>query len=397
MPTATKVETVSLQGVLVPQTSINPRAFFEQTQRLNVRQKTFAFGGFGTNENVQILQTGILSKLRIKFSGTLTVTLAAGTCATTMGWPYNLLKKVKFAANGQSQLINLSGWQLKHRQFMERSDSNDRGVAKSVGGTGAGTARTQGTLSGNNESWGVGQGTTAIVGAPTVYDVDLLWEIPVSFDQVFLHGAVFCQTSSTDLNLALEISPQAELFTLTGAATAVIAGSFVIEAILFEIPQGPNGDVIVPDLSMFHSLIGNRSPGQVVGANEVRLSGQGVGRQLMRTWFQTMNGATPAPLAVNDVSYGQIGWRYGGNTTPEIWQDGLVVAQHNESQFGVDFGSLQGVAILDWCSEHALRDTIDEGSATELRLLIEIANGIVPASMAVEYVQETMFSGAVGA
>jgi hypothetical protein len=191
---------------------------------------------------------------------------------------------------------------------------------------------------------------------------------------------------------------QSELFTLTGAATAALAGSFVVEAVLFTIPQGPDGSVLVPDLSMFHSIIATRS-GTVpsVGTNEVRLAGQGVGRQLMRVWFQTLNGATPAPLAMNDTNYGQIGWRYGGNDTPEQWQDGLVVALNNESLFGVDFGSQQGFGVLDWSSEHALRDTIDEGAATELRLLIDIASGVVLASPAIEYVQETMFSGAVGA
>lgn len=395
--TQTPVQTVSLQGVLVPQTSIQPELFFRATQRLNVRQQTFTFGGFGTTQNVPILQTGIVSKLRIKFEGTLTVTLGGGTAATTMAWPYNLLKRIRFSANGQSNLINASGWQLKARQFMERSDSNDRGVSRGIGGTGAGTARTQGTLSLNNENWGVGQGTTALVGAPTVYTVALEWEVPISFDQVFLHGAIFAQTSSTDLNLALDMSPQTELFTLTGAATAVLAGNFVVEAVLFTIPQGPDGSVLVPDLSMFHSIIGTRYNAPSVGTNEVRLAGQGVGRQLMRLWFQTMNGATPAPLALTTANYGQIGWRFGGNDTPEQWQDGLTVAQVNESLFGVDFGSQQGFGILDWSSEHALRDTIDEGSATELRLLVEIANGVALTSPSIEYVQETMFSGAVGA
>lgn len=397
MSTQTPVPTVSLQGILVPQTSIQPEAFFKATRRLNVRQATFNFPGYGGTQNVQILQTGIVSKLRVKFSGTLTVTLAGGTAASTSAWPYNLLKRVRFSANGQSNLINASGWQLKARTFMERADSNDRGVARGVGGASPGTARTQGTLSINNENWGVGQNVTAIAGAPTNYDVELVWEIPVSFDQLFLHGAIFAQTSSTDLNLALDMATANELFTLTGAATANLTGAFVVEAVLYTIPQGPDGSVLVPDLSMFHSIIGTRFPGPTVGMNEVRLAGQGVGRQLMRVWFQTLNGATPAPLPMTATNYGQIGWRYGGNDTPEVFQDGRDLAQINETLFGSDFGSLQGFGILDWSSEHALRDSIDEGSATELRILVEIANGVALTSPAIEYVQETMFSGAVGA
>jgi hypothetical protein len=395
MPPTQQVPTVSLQGILVPQTSIQPEAFFKATQRLNVRQATGTFPGLGESTNVQILQTGILSKLRLKFVGTVTTTLGTGAVGTTAAWPYNLAKRVRFSANGQSNLINCSGWQLKARNFVERADTNDRGVARGIGGASPGTARTQGSLSLNNESWGLGQNVTAV--APAAYDVELIWELPISFDQLYLHGAVFAQTSSTDLNLAIDWASSSDLFTLTGTATAAVVGSWVVEAVLYTIPQGSDGSVLVPDLSMFHSIIASRFPGPALGTNEVRLAGQGVGRQLMRVWFQTMNGAVPAPLAMNRTNYGNIGWRYGGNDTPEQWQDGKTVAMINEELFGSDFGSFQGFGILDWSSEFALRDSIDEGAATELRLLIEIANGVALVSPSIEYVQETMFSGVVGA
>lgn len=397
MPTQTQVPTVSLQGVLVPQTSINPEAFFRATRRTNFRQKIAAWPGHASSVEVPILQVGIISMLRVRFTGTVTVTLGGGTAATTSAWPYNLLKRIRFSANGQSNLINASGWQLKAREFMARSDCNDRGVARGIGGASPGTARTQGTLSLNSESWGLGQNVTAIPGAPTVYTVDLSWEIPVAFDQVFLHGAVFAQTSSTDLNLTLDTATAGELFTLTGGATAVVAGSFVVEGISYTIPQGPDGSVLVPDLSMFHSIIGTAGPQPVLGTNEVKLAGQGVGRQLMRLWFQVLNGATPAPLPFTATNFGQVGWRYGGNDTPEIWNDGTIVTQHIEALFGSDFGTLQGFGVLDWASEHALRDTIDEGAATELRLIFDIQAGVALTSPTVQYVQETMFSGSVGA
>jgi hypothetical protein len=397
MATATPVPTVSLQGIVVPQTAINPAGFFAATRRLNVRQKQGVFPGFGQADNVQILQTGIVSKLRIKISGTVTVTLGGGTCATTAAWPYNLLKKVVFSANGQSNLISMSGWGLKVRQFIERGDSQDRGVARGVGGASPGTSRTQGTLSLNNEDWGVGSNVTAIPGAPTAYPFELEVEVPVSFDQLYLNGAIFAQTSSTDLNLQLNWANQADLFTVTGAATVAIAASYTVEAVLFTIPQGPDGGIMVPDLSVFHSLIETSTGTVALGMNETRLAGQGVGRQLMRVIFRVQNGATPAPLPMNATNFGQIGWRFGGNDTPEIFQDGRLVAQMNENLFGVDFASLQGYGILDFCSEHALRDSIDEGTATELRLLTEIQSGVVLASPRLEYIQETMMSGAVGA
>jgi len=397
MNSPAQVPTVSLQGVLVPQTAINPEAFFRATRRLRIRQATGAFPGFGSSTNVQILQTGIVSKLTVKISGTLTVTLGGGTAASLAGWPYNLLKRIRFSANGQSNLINASGWSLKARNFVERADTNDRGIARGVGGASPGTARTQGTLSLNNENWGVGQNVSAIPGAPSTYAVELAIDVPISFDQVFLHGAIFAQTSSTDLNLNIDWAPVGELFTTTGAATVAFAGSYLVEATVYTIPQGPDGQVIVPDLSMFHSIIETRQGNVVNGVNETRLAGQGLGRQLMRVWFQTLNGATPAPLPVNATNYGNIGWRFGGNDTPEVWSDGLDLAMTNEALFGSDFASLQGIGILDFSSEHALRDSIDEGTATELRLLTEIPAGVALTSPVMMYTQETMFAGAVGA
>lgn len=397
MPTATQAPPQVMQGVVVPASSVNPGEFFRRTRRLIVPAKTFAYGGLGQTDNIPMLQVGVLAGLSIKFSGTLTVTLGGGTAATTARWPYDLFKAIRFSANGQSNLVNCSGWDLKARAMMARGDLSDRGVSRGIGGASPGTATTQGTLSLNNENWGVGQNVTAIPGAPTNYTVELYLFVPLAFDQVNLTGAIFAQTSSTDLNLAIDWAPSTDLFALTGAATATLAGNVIVEPVMYSIPQGPDGNVVVPDLSVFHSIIKTRFPGPSNGVNEIRLAGQGVGRQLMRIWFRTFNGATPAPLPVNATNFGQVGWRYGSNDTPEVFTDGRHLAYWDEALFGSDFATSQGFGILDWASEHAFRDSIDEGAATELRILLEIPTGVALTAPFVEYTQETLFAGAVGA
>ena len=397
MPPQQAPATQVMQGVVVPASSVNPGEFFKRTRRLIVPAKTFTYAGLGLTDNVPMLQVGILAGLSIKFSGTLTVTLSAGTAASTARWPYDLFKAVRFSANGQSNLINCSGWDLKVRAMIARGDLNDRGVSRGIGGASPGTTTTQGTLSLNNENWGVGQNVTAIPGAPTNYPVELYLYVPLAFDQVNLTGAIFAQTSSTDLNLAIDWAPLTDLFVFTGAATATLTGTVVVEPVMFSIPQGPDGNVVVPDLSVFHSIIKTRFPSPANGVNEIRLAGQGVGRQLMRIWFRTFNGATPAPLPVNPTNYAQVGWRFGSNDTPEVFTDGRHLAYWDEALFGSDFATSQGVGILDWASEYAFRDSIDEGAATELRLLLEIPTGVTLTSPFVEYVQETLFAGAIGA
>lgn len=394
MPAA--APTQIMQGIEVPTSSVNPALFQQLTRRLTFQQKQFGYAGLGLTDNVPILQAGIVSGLTVKFSGVLTVTLGGGTAATTGRWPYDLIRAARFSANGQSNLINCSGQKLKIREIMQRGDLTDRGVVRGIGGASPGTQVNQGTLSLNNENWGVGQSVTAIAGAPTNYAVELEWYVPVAFDDVSLVGAIFAQTSATDLNLAIDWAPSTDLFALTGAATAVLTGTVTVLGRLYTIPQGPNGQVIVPDLSTFHSIIQTRQTGISNGLNEIRLAGQGVGKQLLRVYGQTWNGLTAvaAPVPVNRTNYGQVGWRFGGNDTPELFPDGHLAAYNTEKTFNDDLSSFAGAWALDFASENAFRDSVDEGTATELRFVNEILPAVtLTANAAIEYVQETASIG----
>src|SRR5215470_6506197 len=191
-----------MQGIEVPTSSVNPREFMRLTRRISFVEKNLAaFAGLGFTDTIPILQTGVLSGLMLQFSGQLVVALPTGTCATTGRWPYDMVKAMRFSANGQSNLINCHGQKLKAREIMQRGDLTDRGVARGIGGASPGTSVQQGTLSLNTENWGLGQNVTAIVGAPTTYNVNLEWYVPVAFDDLTLQGAIFAQTSATDLYL----------------------------------------------------------------------------------------------------------------------------------------------------------------------------------------------------
>jgi hypothetical protein len=386
-----------MQGIEVPRSSINPAQFFQLTRRLTILEKSLpAFAGLGSTDTIPILQTGVLAGIMVQFSGQVTVTLGGGTAATTGRWPYDLIRACRFTANGQSNLINTHGSALKAREIMHRGDLTDRGVPQGIGGASPGTSRVQGTLSLNSESWGVGQNVTAIAGAPTVYPIELEWFVPVAFDSMTLTGAIFAQTSATDLFVAIDWAPSSDLFVLTGAATAVVTGSVNAFAELYTIPQGPDGNIIVPDLSVFHSLIESRVPVVANGDNEVRLAGQGVGKQLLRLYGKTFNTAvanTPVPLPVNATNYGNILWRFGGNDTPEVWNNGAAHNHVNEKRFDCDLGAFGGWWIHDFASENAFRDSVDEGTATELRFLVNIPNGVTLTNAFAEYIQETVSIG----
>lgn len=403
-----------MQGIAVPATSVNAPAFYAHTRRQTLPYATGrTYSGLGTTDIVTSLQTGILSQILIRVSGAVTTVKGAGTVATKNAWPYGLLKNVRFTANGQSNLINVPGIWLKARE-MARTTLNDRDVRRQgrQAQPGAGIYNGNvhhGSLSLSNEVWGtttgnleIGPEVTAI--ADGTYNYDIHFVVPVAFDEKTLVGSIFAQTQATELALSIDWASSSDLFTFTNDAAATVTAVYNVEGIVYDIPQ-VGGQIIVPNLSMFHSLIMNRNPAVVNGDNEFTLPGQGVGRQLMRIGFRTMNGASPAPLPLRTPShltnavaanYGNIAWRYGGNQTPDLFPTGRDLANWNERTFGVDFSSLWGIGWLDFSVDSALRDSVDEGTATQLRLLTNIDSAVALTSAYQEVVQETLFGAAAG-
>src|SRR5258708_1976003 len=105
-PPADQAPTRVMQGIAVPSTSVDPRSFMAATRRLEVPLHGGAYSGLGFTDQIIILQTGIIAGISLKVQATLTVTPGTGTVATTMRWPYDLLRAIRFTANGQSNLIN---------------------------------------------------------------------------------------------------------------------------------------------------------------------------------------------------------------------------------------------------------------------------------------------------
>jgi hypothetical protein len=381
-PTAVAAGAV-FQGIAVPPEAVNPPAFFASTRRKRDVEVARTFAGLGATDSVEIRKSDILSAIRIRFVGTVTTT--GTTVKPTMRWPYDLLRSVRFTANGQSNLINVSGLKLKVREFMRQS-ATDRGVARKASGADV----TQGTLSKASESWGVNPDTLAPAAS---YDVDVDWLVPIAEDERDLAGAIFAQTSTQDLVLNLDWNDAATLFGGTDASNAVtVTGKLIVETEKFSIPSA-NNHLIVPDLSLFHSLIESRLSGALaIGQNEVRLSGQGAGRQLLRVFYQVWNGNAPQkPLAATDDNFGVQSWRYGSNETPETFNDGRSMRIENENTYGTDIGGVWGVLAHEFNVTAAFRDTVDMGKTAELRLLVSIASGASLTNAAIEYVQETMF------
>lgn len=388
--TATTGPVRYMQGIAVPSESVRPAEFFARTRRRTFNEGSQTWNGFGGQNTWELKKSDIIAAIVIRFTGNLVIALPTGTAASTARWPYDMLKAVRFTANGASNVINASGLKLKLREYQKKSDLTDKGISQTVGGA----TVSSGTLSASSESWGVGSNTSAL--AANTYPVDLYWVVPVAEDEIDLSGAIFAATSSTDLTVQVDMETLANLFTLTGTATATLTGTIQATSIKYSIPIGSDGQIVVPDLSLFHSYIQSRTTALGTGANETRMIGQGAGKTLLRTSFQVWNGATPAPLVMNDTNFGEQAWRYGSNETPDDYVTGQVLREINERMYNTDIGKVWGFGAFDFANENAFRDAVDMGTTSDLRLLNTIQSGVTLTNAALEYVQETIFQAGAG-
>lgn len=380
MPTATatpRVQSLSMQGIAIPAAVVDKREFMNRTRRHTQLEKTLAVtiqpaasGPSNTRDTITLRRSDILGEVSLRLVGTLNVNPGTGTAASTAKWPYGLFRNIGFNANGTSSLISARGWTLKAREFAKDEGLTDRGVTQTV----AGTPRTNGTLSLASESWGVGQNTTGLVSATP--NVDLIVTLPVAEDQFDLSGAIFLQTSSAELSIVIDWAAITDVFALTGNATASFTGTLEVSTQKFDIPT-ENGAIIVPDLSMFHSLVETFAPVLSTGVDtETVVIGQGAGKYVLRVLQQLQNGAVNAPVPVTSANFGLMGWRYATSETPDQWFNGSHLRINNERQYSVDLGGVQGFAVHEF-AKAGFRDLVDMGTTADLRLVNNVSSANV--------------------
>ena len=387
----TSTPLVNIQGNPVNGNQVNPQEFFRYTRRLRgaMAANIPAYAGLGDPDVMELKPTGILAAIDIKFQGTLTITPSTGSVASTAKWPYCLAKTIKLSANGQTNLISCNGAALKAREIIANPSLNDRGVQQTV----AGATVDQGTMSLAEEQWGAGQSTTALTAGG---DVSLTWRVPVAWDLNMLYGALYLQTAATQVSLEIDWAPLSDLFTVVSPATVSLTGGWMAEGIVFNIPA-VNGAGVIPDLTTFHALTQTNTVAVGTTSNQVVLSGQGVNKQLMRIFGNVWSGSTApgAPLVMDRANFGNLGWGYGLSETPEIWQDGRSMAMDIERNYSSALGEVQGYFVMDFARHWSFRDSVNEGSATQLAIQLDVVAAL--SNPRLEYIQEVMINAAAPA
>lgn len=259
---ATKTMTPSaplIQGVTSPNVVVDPQTFYAATRRLRFPMQALkAIAGLGSTDSVQLRQTGIISGLEIRVQGTVTFGGTIGTTTMSYEWPFNLLQEIRLSANGQSNLVKARGLSIRALEFVTNPKIDDAGLSKSF----AGAAQVAGTLAMASDDWGTSSSNVMApntnVAAVGTYTVDLTFFVPVAADPVSLVGAVYAQSSATNLSLDVQWATQAQIVSaLGGAATFASALNWSVTGRAYSIPN-VGGNYVVPDLSQFHQLAETR-------------------------------------------------------------------------------------------------------------------------------------------
>jgi hypothetical protein len=385
-----------IQGVTSPNVVVNPDAFYAATRRMKFQMSPLrAIAGLGTTDSVQLRQTGIVAGLELRVQGTLVFGGTIGTTTMSYEWPFNLAQEIRLSANGQSNLIRCRGLTIRALEFVTNAKLDDAGLSKSFGGA----TITAGSLALPCDDWGTSSSNVAAPGtnvaAIGTYTVDLTFFVPVAADPVSLIGAVYAQSSATNLTLEVQWATQTQIISALGAsATFSQSLNWGVTGLAYSIPN-VNGQYVVPDLSMFHQIAETRFGGLAQGTNEPLLPGTGVGRRLMRVLFNAYSGSTPAPLAMTQANYNLVSWAYGGSDVPESYSSGQSLRASNVRTAGVDLGASWGLGLWDFASQFALRDVVDEATTSDLRLQIGLVSA--PTSGYAQIAQETLFAAPVGA
>lgn len=366
MPSGTGA--VNLRNLPNVKYEINPAKFFALTEKNVFPPLNFTIPAPANYTEVQLLQVGVVSTLRLIYKGVLTFTTGttAGGLTSTFKWPYGLIGNFTLSGNGQNNFFNCTGYDLYLRQLAQYRAFVD--------------GYTQASLPSNTAASTTG--TT---------NIQIQWEVPIAMDMTTLIGSLYAQSEATNLAFIWTTEAIANLFTFSATGAVSLAGSVYVEEIFFDVPYDPgnSGVLVIPDLRVLHGFIANNNP--VAGLSEATTNLYRVNGQLERLFFYYDNNGALVTIVGSAPNWTQSRLVYGGSTTPYNFNpmDHLAVINNQDYRDALP----AGVAVLDFVKDNPARDQILLEGVSNLRLVTDTATTFTPnAAAKVHFVQETLFA-----
>jgi hypothetical protein len=347
------------------QFQINPALFETATEMQVIPQASQPFNGFGSGTSIRLQNVGIVAMIRLYFSGTLTVA-GSGTVTSLPGWPYNMIQRLAFNAQGTNALLAATG-----PAYRARRTRLFRNPAETL-------------LS----STGIPTGTIA----NGSYAITFMVDIPVSHDMFSGVGWVLAQNPSTTLSIDIAWAAQANSLTVGTGSTVTWTNATVYSTMVtFAVGQAQSGNqtvTIIPDLTTFHGFLENQYPFTASGIVQqplIRTAGQ-----LVNYAFNLRNGPT-AEIVPDSLT--EVDFRYGGNRQPRQYNPPQMLIEKNQADYN---GRVQTNGLtwtyLDFEADNAVRDVFLPENLVELQAQFIIPTSVTVNSGAyVDYLEETLY------
>lgn len=372
MPTGTGA--VNLRNLPATQYRVDPTMFNQLTSRVVFDPIAFSLPTPGNYIQGQLLQVGIVSRIKLRIAGTINWSVA-NIDAVSARYPWDLIS-VQISGNGQNNFISCTGGDLRLRRLAANRAWEDTTSVVPAAATLAGAS----------------SGSAAF---------DLYYEIPIAMDPTTLVGALYAQSEATNLTYRIQTNNLADLFDLTGSPTITISGTVTMEEEIFEVPYDPqHPDVLViPDLTVLHGFVANDNAvasQSTVDTNLFRINGQ-----MERLFFYTVNMSGAAPAFVANATYTQAQLIYGSNQTPYTFNPIHLLHERNNTDYrnalptaltrAAADAIASGVYCLDFVADNSARDQVLLEGVTNLRLRTQYGSAPTGGSY-VHFVQETLFA-----
>ncbi|AEJ41352.1 hypothetical protein TPY_3200 [Sulfobacillus acidophilus TPY] len=289
---------------------------------------TFPYNGAGQT-NILIPRTGYLSRLWIRFNGTLDNT---GTAAGTAGYraPWSLIQNARLNVNGNLYPLAADGYGYEGLARVMRPGYQD------------------------NSQMGVAVGNNP---------VEFTTQMPVTVTDANMTGILWVGNSET--TTYLEITTRSATDPAFFSGTATLTGTFEVwsESFLF------NANEQKPDLSTLHNFTVLRQP--IVGTGQQYVNLPTLNQVYLRIMHVIENngvalGYTPGmtfQLQIEDYE------------SPETWTDGELNARQNYLYLG-KLPVSTGFRVYDEYWTRTLRDVINSTGLTLLQSIVTIPDSV---------------------
>jgi hypothetical protein len=301
--------------------------------------------GGGTQTNVAPRNVGLIKRFVIEITGTFTTSGAAGdnVVLTNLGLA-NVLSNVTFTDLSNQTRINTYGWHLmalataRRQAVFGAAFTSDNAMGYGVNYAAAAGA---GAIAGVNST------AATVAGAGTVQNFRVFYEVPITYGDFDLRGAIFANIVNATMNLAFtftntfcaatatDVTPAVYLSASANVGALSLLTYTVYQNFLDQIPVDPrSGTYILPALDMATAyLLNYTSVTPLVNAVDNPISYSNF-RNFMSTYVVLRDGVAPWVGTAAFVNY----WALQAANYTNIFKVGPhVVKLWEREMIGDDF------------------------------------------------------------